>query len=380
MQGIRSALTSLLRKAGRRLYEPLRVPFGDAFWYAGPNLWEPSVALALRDLCVPGAVVFDVGANFGGVTSLMCRLVGPRGIVCSFEASPRIFGQLQNNIVVQGHTNATAYHCAVYSRSHELINVYVGDHLMSDSIFAPAHDTSHAHFTVGTLALDDFVAATELIPSLIKMDIEGAEHDALLGAAKLISAHRPHLVLEQQPNDGRCLELLLGAGYQAIDLSSYTAIESSRGFPRNVGVCNVLFVHESRAAELPYAIPPQRERVTELAEDDFVTRDGSLVGRRLVLQPGRYLAELDYTASGKDNELMCGVRVDGRVTFRYHGYSKLLADSYRDWVFDVHRPGEIELYFEFVRRTSDPTFRVRGAMLSRLLGVVPRSGLSLLAP
>lgn len=280
---------------------------------------------------------------------------------------------------MQGHANATAYQCAVYSRSNELIKVYPGNHL-NDSIFAPAHGAAQPHFTVNTLALDDFVAATNLVPNLIKMDIEGAEYEALVGAMKLIAAQRPHLVLEQQSDDWRCLELLTGAGYRAIDLSSYSLIESASGFPRNVGLCNVLFVHKSRAVELPYTIPPQRERVTELTGDDFAARGASLVGRRLALQPGRYLADIDFTASGKDNELMCAVRVDGRVTFRYHGYSKLIVDSYRCWAFDIHRPGEIELCFEFIQRTSDPTFKVKGATLSRLLGVAPCGGLSFLTP
>ena len=54
------------------------------------SFWEPTVALAIRDHCRPGDVVFDVGANAGALALMMSRLVGPRGIVCAFEASPRI--------------------------------------------------------------------------------------------------------------------------------------------------------------------------------------------------------------------------------------------------------------------------------------------------
>jgi hypothetical protein len=54
------------------------------------SFWEPTVALAIRDHCRPGDVVFDVGANAGALSLLMSRLVGPRGIVCAFEASPLI--------------------------------------------------------------------------------------------------------------------------------------------------------------------------------------------------------------------------------------------------------------------------------------------------
>lgn len=40
--------------------------FGGSYWYANPNLWEPTLMLALRKLCKPGATVFDVGGSMGG--------------------------------------------------------------------------------------------------------------------------------------------------------------------------------------------------------------------------------------------------------------------------------------------------------------------------
>ena len=52
----------------------------------------------------------------------------------------------------------------------------------------------------------------------------------------------------------------------------------------------------------------------------------------------------------------------------------------RSWAFDMQRPGEIELFFEFVQRTFDKSFTLRGATLSRLRGVAPRGGLSSLTP
>lgn len=154
--------------------------YGDSYWYAGPNLWEPTVMLALRDLCKPGTVVFDVGGNMGGLTSAMARLVGPKGTVCTFEASPRIIGYLQGNVVAQGHHNVTVYHRAVYSKSNEIITIYDGDHL-NDSIYAEQSPTKVGR-PVKTLALDDFCDATGFSPDVIKMDIEGAEYDALIGS------------------------------------------------------------------------------------------------------------------------------------------------------------------------------------------------------
>ena len=48
--------------------------------------------------------VFDVGANAGALSVLMSRLVGLRGIVCSFEASRRIVDKTQHNLVANAAT------------------------------------------------------------------------------------------------------------------------------------------------------------------------------------------------------------------------------------------------------------------------------------
>src|SRR5258708_30491234 len=66
------------------------------------NYWEPTVQLALRDLCRPGMVCFDVGANAGALSLVMSRLVGPRGVVCAFEASRRIVDKTHWNLVQAG--------------------------------------------------------------------------------------------------------------------------------------------------------------------------------------------------------------------------------------------------------------------------------------
>src|SRR2546423_2378031 len=73
---------------------PLPIP---KFWER--NFWEPTVQFPIRDYCRPGDIVFDVGANAGGLSMLMSRLVGPRGVVCAFEASPRIIEITLNNLV-----------------------------------------------------------------------------------------------------------------------------------------------------------------------------------------------------------------------------------------------------------------------------------------
>jgi FkbM family methyltransferase len=355
-------------------------PFGDSLWHAHRNMWEPPVQHALRDLIRAGAVVYDVGANFGGLTAIMSRLVGPRGVVVSFEASPRIIGHLQANVVKQGFNNVYVQHRAVFSRSGEVVDIYPGDHL-NDSIYrdhSPAN-TEQQGMKVTTVCLDDFISETRLVPEVIKMDIEGAEFDALLGARRTLETHRPYVLLEQQADDKRCLDFMDSLGYQCLDLNNYQRVRSPADYPTGAGLRNIVAVHASVLADSPYQLPFAFKAVAGLGSAEF-RKDGHSLELRtpLRLPPGRYLVDADFTAAGADNEMMCGVEIAGTPIFRYHAYTRLLAGSYRDWVFDLEREDNVNFYFRFLNGTSDPTFvfnelkirSIEGIRHSRLASLV----------
>jgi FkbM family methyltransferase len=365
MASMKEKIRTRLREFVRRVAGTGPGIYGDSYWYAGPNLWEPTVALALRDLCRPGMTVFDVGGNMGGLTSTMSRLVGPKGTVCAFEASPRIVGYLQGNVVSQGHHNVTVYHRAVFSRSNEIVTIYEGDHL-NDSIYFENSPTGIGS-PVKTLALDDFCSSAKLAPDIIKMDIEGAEYEAIIGAVTTINLHHPHLLLEQQAADMRCLELLTDLGYLTMDLSNYRQILSANDYPPNAPLRNVLCIHQDRLSETPYHLPVSTLIVCTLSAEDFKRNNlNGITSRAFELGAGRYLIDVDFAAEGKSNNMMCGVRSDGRDIFRYHGYSKLIAASYREWVIDLPTNTAVELYFDFHDGTSDPSFQFRGLSVRKV--------------
>lgn len=339
--------------------------YGMAPWYQ-ENLWEPPVQLALRDLCRPGDVAFDVGANFGGLTTVMSRRVGPKGVVCAFEASPRIVGKCQRNLVLNGCNNVQLYHAAVYHKSHTKVPIYLGNHL-NDSIYSSQQGESAA-YEVQTLALDDFVEQVGLTPNLVKMDIEGAEFDAVQGMLKTIARAKPHLILETQPEDSRCLHLLREHGYVAIDLNTYREVVTAADYPEGAGIRNNLYIHQDRRPEVPYNPPFKFVEAASLAGEDFLRQeDGSACLKTpLILDRGRYLIDVNFTAEGAENELTCGVKAGDRVIFRYHAYSRLLAASYRDWVIHLPETSNVNLYFEFLNGTRDETLSVRGAKIVQI--------------
>jgi FkbM family methyltransferase len=340
-------------------------PYGDAYWYED-NFWEPPVQIVLRDLCKPGDTVFDIGSNLGGLTTVMSRAVGLRGAVCAFEASPRIVGKCQRNLILQGCNNVQVYHAAIYSKSHQNVSIYAGGHL-NDSIY-PENSKGGALFTVKTLAIDDFVRLTGLVPNLLKLDIEGAEFEAVMGMLNTIENHKPHLILETQPSDTQCLDLLIDRGYMAIDLNTYKQIKGFADYPKGVGIRNNLYIHQDRILETPYQLPFHFLEVAQLQKEDFLVHANGSVEMKnsLSLDKGRYLIYVDFKAEGTDNEMMCGVKTQNRLIFRYHTYTKLLADSYKDWIIHLNEASEIKLYFDFLANTNDPSFLVGGIRVLRI--------------
>jgi FkbM family methyltransferase len=338
-----------------------RTPESLTDWWR-TSFWEPTVALAIRDHCRPGDVVCDVGANAGGLALIMSRLVGPRGIVLAFEASPRIIGKTHYNLVKSGCHNVTLFHKAVWHRSGDLVNMAPGDHL-NDRI----EEGSRAGMTVRTIALDDIAFAGDFRPSFIKMDIEGAEFDALRGMQRLLAEVRPVLVLEQSPDDMKCHSLLTKSGYRAVDLATYKQIRNESDFDRKSGVANVLFVPQETSGDSPYFSDAPAVEVTVLTAEMFERSANGDVNLKapLELSNGRYLFRARFTAQGRDNEIFAGIEVDGEVVFRYHANTAFMADSYRDWVIHLERPGKVAPYLRFVAG-GDDTFRWHGVEVFRL--------------
>jgi FkbM family methyltransferase len=333
------------------------------FWEQ--NFWEPTVQFPLRDYCRAGDVVFDVGANAGGLSMLMSRLVGPRGVVCAFEASPRIVGLTLQNLVAGGCSNVQLYHRAIYHTSHEWVAIYPGTHL-NDSLYPVETPKGPDFQSIETLALDDFVGATQLVPKLIKMDIEGAEFDALQGMKRLLASSKPILILEQSPTDMRCHAFLTERGYAAVDLSNYRRIGSPADFVSGAAVVNLLYVHSSASGD-PYLDESKPVVAARVSASDFVRsgNGGFEIAKPVVLPGGRYICRADFSAAGRDNEVFGGVDVDGKVVCRYHTYTHFLADSYRDWVFTLRKPARVSPYLRFLKG-QDETLDWRGAEIVRL--------------
>jgi len=190
----------------------------DTGWVLGT--YEPHVVEALERYLNAGDCCMDVGANLGYFTSVMANLVGQKGEVIAFEPLPNNVTVLEENIALEGLKNVRIEPIAVGDSIGSASLLIQGDtDFTGTASLAEVYDWGgeRTNITVSVVTLDSYVAGLQKNPSLLKMDVEGAEFLALKGAKTLLSTVRPVLLIEIHgwgtPRGHQVVELLKEYGY-----------------------------------------------------------------------------------------------------------------------------------------------------------------------
>ncbi|MFD1470320.1 FkbM family methyltransferase [Hymenobacter caeli] len=146
----------------------------------------------------PGDVFIDVGANIGLYALAAARRVGPRGRVHAFEPVPDTAARLRQHVALNELANITVVEMAV-SNAPGPVAIYLPPASNSGMASLYAYTAElHALATVSATTLDAYTAGWAAV-RLVKLDIEGAEWQALQGMARLLATQRPALLLELEP-------------------------------------------------------------------------------------------------------------------------------------------------------------------------------------
>jgi FkbM family methyltransferase len=157
--------------------------------------WEPEVVRAISESVLPGMTAFDIGAYGGFFTLLLSKLVGPKGKVFAFEPLPANFRVLEENLKLNSIENVTVERQAVNSTRGEFpLEV---PSMESPLIAGPLRDEDdRGTISVPATSLDDYVFEENLNLNFIKIDVEGAEDEVLLGAERTLATFHPTMVIE----------------------------------------------------------------------------------------------------------------------------------------------------------------------------------------
>lgn len=153
---------------------------------------EPD-ALACRELLKRGDVAIDIGANFGHFTKVFSEAVGPEGKVYAVEPVPETFEYLRYNVEHLGLKNVTLHQVAADNRTGTTRMTVPLWHGGRKNIYE-SHFADDGEIEVRSERLDDLFR--DVKAALVKIDVEGADLEAVKGAANLLRAHHPVLLVE----------------------------------------------------------------------------------------------------------------------------------------------------------------------------------------
>ena len=169
----------------------------------------------------PGGVAVDVGAYCGEITLEMAERVGPGGHVYAMEPDSENRVLLQKNIERHGVGNVTILPYGLWNKTADVAFHMLGS---SGSAVQSVGDGTHGDTQltdIKTLSPSDLFARIGAIPDFIKMDIEGAEVEAVEALIPLFAAASKPMrmaIASYHSRDGRktheiITPILLAAGF-----------------------------------------------------------------------------------------------------------------------------------------------------------------------
>lgn len=216
--------------------------------------FELDVTAFIDEVVETGMTFFDVGAHVGYHTLRARAIVGLEGRVVAFEPLPNLFSVLVKN--TERYSNVHAEQLAIYKESSLMLPLhYYGiryancttpsNHRIEDD---PSMIPVTKTIFVNAFSIDGYVARTNVIPDVIKLDIENGEFDALIGAEQTIRKHSPIIIMEggdmgrtEFNNTRACINYLAKFGYQFLGFDMKTKAIVPH-YPREIyeTSCNIL--------------------------------------------------------------------------------------------------------------------------------------------
>lgn len=234
----RSDPTSLALRGGVRWLESglIRVPQGHAGGLAFDMHYLPishahlgSIAFGNLESSVqeamirhlgPGGVFYDVGANLGFFSLLAGHLVGlHEGHVYAFEAAPENAAAIRHHAELNDVPNLTVLQVAVSSHAGVGRLQIVDDQSWSKLEDYGEHPGTQQVIDVELVSIDDLLAdGTVQPPTVVKIDVEGAELAVLEGMRRTLAEHRPAVICELHGTHDEFVAFMDDQGYRLVNL------------------------------------------------------------------------------------------------------------------------------------------------------------------
>lgn len=152
------------------------------------------------------AVFFDVGANVGAYTLVASEVSSAQ--VVSFEPHPRPFSCLEKNVRMNNRTNVLLFPAAI----SDARGVVTFTNAPEISINKIADSGSPGTIPVNARTLDDICAELHLVPTVVKIDVEGHELKVLNGFRN--SLPKVNVLVIEHGDESNIVSLMKPLGFE----------------------------------------------------------------------------------------------------------------------------------------------------------------------
>jgi FkbM family methyltransferase len=188
-----------------------------AIHYLREGHYDPAELQVVLDTLEESDTAIDVGANVGVYTVTAARAVGPKGRVIAVEADVDYLPQLEANVARNGLANVEIVVAAAGSADGTATFNIAADRAFSSTKQIVSYRTAGETRIVPLKRVDTiWHDAGEPRVALLKIDVEGAEVEALHGAERLVAECKPVVLVEVTPNvtEPRVREWFCTRGYR----------------------------------------------------------------------------------------------------------------------------------------------------------------------
>jgi FkbM family methyltransferase len=161
--------------------------------------YEPETFDFFHENLKPGDTVLDIGGHIGLFAVTTAKLVGPTGKVFTFEPTPFTRSVLQEVVDLNDCGDIVEIRGeAVSSKRGETVFYDTGSEISNANSLVRS-ELSKTEIPITLISVDEFVRERGLNVSCIKIDVEGAELDVLIGAREVFTTQRPTARLGLHP-------------------------------------------------------------------------------------------------------------------------------------------------------------------------------------
>ena len=153
----------------------------------------------LYALSQEASLIFDIGCNIGQSSLLMMHNNDVQEMLL-VDPNPIALSQAAQNLILNGLSSNVHFVCAFASnKSDENIEFFTVGSGAAGSVYSSHAKTAnkmHSSYFVPTITVDSLVQTYNIIPDLVKIDVEGAESLVLFGSQTLAKRKKTRFFVE----------------------------------------------------------------------------------------------------------------------------------------------------------------------------------------